>query len=62
MLVDQFKQTSVRGIFAAGRRCAVRPPQVSIAAASGPFAGVATIQNLQAEDFGLQLPPAMLDE
>ena len=60
LLVDQFKQTSIRGIFAAGD-AAGEPPQVSIAAASGSFAGMVAIQHLLAEDFGLQLPPAMLE-
>ena len=58
--VDAFKRTSVTGVFAAGD-LAGDSPQVSIAAASGHAAAIALIQNLQAEDFGLPLPPAMLE-
>ena len=61
LVVDQFKRTTVPGIFAAGD-LAGDPPQVSIAAASGHSAALAIVQNLQSEDFGLPLPPAMLTE
>ncbi|MGK2933301.1 MAG: NAD(P)/FAD-dependent oxidoreductase [Solirubrobacterales bacterium] len=61
LAVDQFKRTSVSGIFAAGD-LAGDPAQVSIAAASGHAAALAVIQNLLAEDFGLPLPPAMTSD
>ncbi|MGB3485987.1 MAG: NAD(P)/FAD-dependent oxidoreductase [Mycobacterium sp.] len=55
ILVDAFCRTTVPGVFAAGD-ASVQMPQVAAAVASGSLAGVAVMQSLMADDFGLPIP------
>lgn len=54
--VDPLCRTSIPGVFAAGDLGA-QMAQVAFAVSSGSMAGVAVMQSLMAEDFGLPLPP-----
>lgn len=53
--VDGFCRTTVPGVFAAGDVSA-QMPQVAAAVSAGSLAGVAVMQTLMSEDFGLPLP------